>query len=145
MDNKKISNLLRAVADLMDQTTEVVVETQKEIVKSVEKTQEETRKASEDFVAHSLKLMKRIEESDAIRAYQNKLGKQNKNLADALKEIQKMREKAISDMIEDAKKIKTPMDGDQSLFSKLKTMENFGKASNQINEEAKIMQGAMNL
>ena len=139
MDNKKISNLLRAVADLMDQTTEVVVETQKEIVKSVEKTQEETRKASEDFVAHSLKLMKRIEESDAIRAYQNKLGKQNKNLADALKEIQKMREKAISDMIEDAKKIKTPMDLVE------KTMENFGKASNQINEEAKIMQGAMNL
>ena len=139
MDNKKISNLLRAVADLMDQTTEVVVETQKEIVKSVEKTQEETRKASEDFVAHSLKLMKRIEESDAIRAYQNKLGKQNKNLADALKEIQKMREKAISDMIEDAKKIKTPMDLVE------KTMENFGKTSNQINEEAKIMQGAMNL
>lgn len=139
MDNKKISNLLRAVADLMDQTTEVVVETQKEIVKSVEKTQEETRKASEDFVAHSLKLMKRIEESDAIRAYQNKLGKQNKNLADALKEIQKMREKAISDMIEDGKKIKTPMDLVE------KTMENFGKASNQINEEAKIMQGAMNL
>ena len=31
MDNKKISNLLRAVADLMDQTTEVVVETQKEM------------------------------------------------------------------------------------------------------------------
>lgn len=138
MDNKKISNLLRAVADLMDQTTEVVVETQKEIVKSVEKTQEETRKASEDFLAHSLKLMKRIEENDAIRAYQNKLGKQNKNLADALKEIQKMREKAISDMIEDAKKIKTPMDLVE------KTMENFDKASNQINEEVKIIQSAMN-
>lgn len=138
MDNKKISNLLRAVADLMDQTTEVVVETQKEIVKSVEKTQEETRKASEDFLAHSLKLMKRIEENDAIRAYQNKLGKQNKNLADALKEIQKMREKAISDMIEDTKKIKTPMDLVE------KTMENFDKASNQINEEVKIIQSAMN-
>ena len=40
MDNKKISNLLRAVADLMDQTT-----------------------------------------------YQNKLGKQNKNLADAIFEL----------------------------------------------------------
>ena len=138
MDNKKISNLLRAVADLMDQTTEVVVETQKEIVKSVEKTQEETRKASEDFLAHSLKLMKRIEENDAIRAYQNKLGKQNKNLADALKEIQKMREKAISDMIEDTKKIKTPMDLVE------KTMENFDKASNQINEEVKIIQSVMN-
>ena len=122
----------------MDQTTEVVVETQKEIVKSVEKTQEETRKASEDFLAHSLKLMKRIEENDAIRAYQNKLGKQNKNLADALKEIQKMREKAISDMIEDTKKIKTPMDLVE------KTMENFDKASNQINEEVKIIQSAMN-
>ena len=122
----------------MDQTTEVVVETQKEIVKSVEKTQEETRKASEDFLAHSLKLMKKIQENDAIRAYQNKLGKQNKNLADALKEIQKMREKAISDMIEDTKKIKTPMDLVE------KTMENFDKASNQINEEVKIIQSAMN-
>jgi NurA-like 5'-3' nuclease len=139
MDNKKISNLLRAVADLMDQTTEVVVETQKEIVKNVEKTQEETRKASEDFLAHSLKLMKRIEDNDAVRSYQNKLGKQNKNLADALKEIQKMREKAISDMIEDTKKIKTPMDLVE------KTMDNFDKASNQINEEVKIIQSAMNL
>ena len=139
MDNKKVTNLLRAVADLMDQTTEVVVETQKEIVKSVEKTQEERQKASEDFLTHSLKLMKRIEDNDAIRAYQNKLGKTNKSLADALEEIRKMREKAISDMIEDAKKIKTPMDLVE------KTMENFGKASNQINEEAKIMQGAMNL
>ena len=139
MDNKKISNLLRAVADLMDQATEVVVETQKEIVKSVEKTQEETRKASEDFLAHSLKLMKKIEENDAIRAYQNKLGKQNKNLADALKEIQKMREKAIFDMIEEGKKIKTPID----LMEK--TMENFGKTTSQITEEVKIMQGAMNL
>jgi NurA-like 5'-3' nuclease len=123
----------------MDQTTEVVVETQKEIVKNVEKTQEETRKASEDFLAHSLKLMKRIEDNDAVRAYQNKLGKQNKNLADALKEIQKMREKAISDMIEDTKKIKTPMDLVE------KTMDNFDKASNQINEEVKIIQSAMNL
>jgi len=139
MDNKKISNLLRAVADLMDQTTEVVVETQKEIVKSVEKTQEETRKASEDFLAHSLKLMKKIEENDAIRAYQNKLGKQNKNLADALKEIQKMREKAIFDMIEESKKIKTPTDFVE------KTVENIGKAAEQINEEAKIMYAAMNL
>ena len=132
MDNKKISNLLRAVADLMDQTTEAVVETQKEVVKTVEKT-------NEDFFNHSLKLMKKIEENDAIRAYQNKLSKQNKNLADALKEIQKMREKAIFDMIEEGKKIKTPID----LMEK--TMENFSKTASQITEEAKIMQGAMNL
>ena len=32
MDNKKVSNLLRAVADLMDQTTEVVVETNKNVI-----------------------------------------------------------------------------------------------------------------
>ena len=101
MDNKKVTNLLRAVADLMDQTTEVVVETQKEIVKSVEKTQEERQKASEDFLTHSLKLMKRIEDNDAIRAYQNKLGKTNKSLADALEEIRKMREKAMEDMFTD--------------------------------------------
>jgi len=100
MDNKKVTNLLRAVADLMDQTTEVVVETQKE---TVEKTQEETRKASEDFLTHSLRLMKKIEENDAIRAYQTKLGKTNKNLADALEEIRKMRGKAIEDMINEAK------------------------------------------
>ena len=101
MDNKKVTNLLRAVADLMDQTTEVVVETQKEIVKSVEKTQEERQKASENFLTHSLKLMKRIEDNDAIRAYQNKLGKTNKSLADALEEIRKMREKAMEDMFTD--------------------------------------------
>lgn len=137
MDNKKVSNLLRAVADLMDQTTEVVVETQKEIVKSVEKTQEETRKASEDFLAHSLKLMKKIEENDAIRAYQTKLGKTNKNLADALEEIRKMREKAIEDMMKDAKSISNPMD----LMSQV--VKNSEKMSKQFTEEVGIMRDAV--
>ena len=45
--------------------------------------------------------MKRIEDNDAIRAYQNKLGKTNKSLADALEEIRKMREKAMEDMFTD--------------------------------------------
>ena len=137
MDNKKVTNLLRAVADLMDQATEVVVETQKEVTKTVEKTQEEVRKNSEDFLAHSLKLMKKIEENDAIRAYQNKLGKTNKNLADTLAEIQKMREQAISDMIKDSQKASNPMD----LMSQVvKSSEKFGK---QLVEESKIMADAL--
>jgi len=130
MDNKKVTNLLRAVADLMDQATEVVVETQKEVVKNVEKT-------NEDFLTHSLKLMKRIEDNDAIRAYQNKLGKTNKSLADALAEIQKMREQAISDMIKESQKASNPMD----LMSQVvKSSEKFGK---QLVEESKIMADAM--
>lgn len=96
MDNKKVSNLLRAVADLMDQTTEVVVETQKQVVKNVEK-------ANQDFLTHSLKLMNRIEENDKLRAYKNELFKKNKSLADALKEIQELREKALEDMIKESK------------------------------------------
>jgi len=130
MDNKKVTNLLRAVADLMDQTTEVVVETQKEVVKTVEKT-------NEDFLTHSLKLMKRIEDNDAIRAYQNKLGKTNKSLADALAEIQKMREQAISDMIKESQKASNPMD----LMSQMvKNSEKFGK---HLTEEGKIMADAL--
>ena len=137
MDNKKVSNLLRAVADLMDQTTEVVVETQKEIVKNVEKTQEETRKASEDFLTHSLKLIKKIEENDAIRAYQIKLGKTDKKLANALEEIRKMREKAIEDMMKDVKHITNPMD---FMSQVVKNSENLGK---QVVEETKIMADAL--
>jgi uncharacterized protein YbaP (TraB family) len=130
MDNKKVTNLLRAVADLMDQATEVVVETQKEVTKTVEKSQE-------DFLTHSLKLMKRIEDNDAIRAYQNKLGKTNKSLADALAEIQKMREQAISDMIKESQKASNPMD----LMSQVvKSSEKFGK---QLVEESKIMADAL--
>jgi len=134
MDNKKVSNLLRAVADLMDQTTEVVVETQKEVVK---KTQEDLKKVNEDFIAHSLKLMKKIEENDAIRAYQTKLSKTNKNLADALDEIRKMREKAFEDMMRDAKSASNPMD----LISQ--AVKNSEKIAKQFTEEVDIMRDAV--
>jgi ribosome recycling factor len=137
MDNKKVTNLLRAVADFMDQATEVVVETQKEIVKNVEKSQEETRKASEDFLSHSLKLIKKIEENDAIRAYHTKLGKTNKNLADALEEIRKMREKAIEDMMKDANSISNPMD----LMSQV--VKNTEKMGKQFTKEVGIMNEAV--
>ena len=81
--------------------------------------------------------MKKIEENDAIRAYQNKLGKTHKNLADALAEIQKMREKAINDMIRDAKSVSNPMD----LMSQVvKNSEKFGK---HLTEEGKIMADAL--
>lgn len=130
MDNKKVSNLLRAVADLMDQTTDVVVETQKEVVKNVEKT-------SNDIIEHSLKLMKRIEENDAIRAYQTKLSKSNKNLADALEEIRKMREKAVQDMMRDAKSASNPMD----LISQ--AVKNSEKIAKQFTEEVDIMRDAV--
>ena len=49
MENKKISNLLRAVADLMDQTTEVVVETQKEIIPAVIKGTKKIMPANKIF------------------------------------------------------------------------------------------------
>jgi uncharacterized damage-inducible protein DinB len=130
MDNKKVSNLLRAVADLMDQTTDVVVETQKEVVKNVEKT-------SNDIIEHSLKLMKRIEENDAIRAYQTKLSKSNKNLADALEEIRKMREKAVQDMMKEAKSISNPID---FMSQVAKNAEKMGK---QFTEEVGIIRDAV--
>lgn len=130
MDNKKVSNLLRAVADLMDQTTDVVVETQKEVVKNVEKT-------SNDIIEHSLKLMKRIEENDAVRAYQTKLSKTNKNLADALEEIRKMREKAVQDMMKEAKSISNPVD---FMSHVTKNAEKMGK---QFTEEVGIIRDAV--
>lgn len=130
MDNKKVSNLLRAVADLMDQTTEVVVEKQKEVVKTVEKT-------SNDILEHSLKLMKKIEENDAIRAYQTKLSKTNKNLADALEEIRKMREKAVEEMMKEAKSISNPVD----FMSQV--VKNSEKMSKQFTEEVGIISDAV--
>lgn len=131
MDNKKVSNLLRAVADLMDQTTAVVVETQKEVVKNIEKT-------NQDFLTHSLKLMKRIEENDTIRAYQTKLTKSNKSLAEALKEIQELREKALEDMIKDSKDF--PMNLYQAWD---KASSNLKKMGEHVAEETKIMTDAV--
>ena len=131
MDNKKISNLLRAVADLMDQTTEVVVETQKEVVKNVEKT-------NQDFLAHSLRLMKKVEENDTVRAYKNKLSAKNKSLADALKEIQELREKALEDMVKESKEF--PMDLYQAWD---KASSNLRKMGEHVVEETKIMTEAV--
>lgn len=130
MDNKKVSNLLRAVADLMDQTTEVVVETNKEISKTVEKVQE-------DGLNYALKLIKRIDENDAIRSYKNKMTGTNKKLSEALEEIQKMREKAVSDMIKESKNIKSPTD---TLFQILKNSQKIGE---QFVEESNIIKEAV--
>jgi hypothetical protein len=130
MDSKKLSNLLRAVADLMDDTTEVVQETQKGITKTIEKN-------SNDYLEHSLKLIKKLDENDTIRAYKNKMGKQNKALSDALLEIQKLREKAIQDMMDDAKKISNPID-----FVN-KTVNNTKKFGEHILEESKILNKAI--
>lgn len=128
MDNKKVSNLLRAVADLMDQTTEVVVETQKEIVKNVEKT-------NEDFLTHSLRLMRKIEENDTVRAYKNKLSDKNESLVKALREIQELREKALEDMVKESKEF--PMDLYQAWD---KASANLRRMGEHVTEEAKIMQ-----
>ena len=130
MNSKKVSNLLRAVADLMDDTTEVVQETQKDMVKTIEKN-------TNEYLEHSLKLIKKLEENDTIRAYKNKLTKQNKTLADALVEIQKLRENAIEDMIRDAKGISNPMD----LFTK--TVSNTEKLGKQFIKEGEILNRAI--
>ena len=130
MDNKKVSNLLRAVADLMDNTTEVVQETQKEVVKTIEK-------GTSDYLEHSLKLMKKIEENDTIRAYKNKMIRQNKTMADAFTEIQKLREEAIEGLIKDAKNISNPLD----FFNK--TVSNTEKFGKHVIKEGEIIAGAM--
>jgi ABC-type transporter Mla subunit MlaD len=130
MDSKKVSNLLRAVADLMDNTTEVVQETQKDMVKTIEKN-------TNDYLEHSLKLMRKIEDNDTIRAYKNKMGKQNKVLSEALLEIQKLRENAIEDMIRDAKGISNPID----FFNK--TVSNTEKLGRQFVKEGEILNKAI--
>lgn len=126
MDSKKLSNLLRAVADLMDETTEVVQETQKDVTKTIEKN-------TNDYLEHSLKLIKKLEESDSIRAYKNKLTKQNKTLADALVEIQKLREKTIEDMLYEYRNVKDPID----LMTK--TINSGKKFGEHVAEEGKIL------
>lgn len=131
MDNKKVSNLLRAVADLMYQTTEVVVETQKQVVKNVEKV-------NQDFLTHSLKLMNNIEENDRIRAYKKRMMEKNRTLAEALKEIQELREKALEDMVKESKDF--PMDFYQAWD---KANSNLRKMGEHVTEEAKIITDAV--
>ena len=133
MNNNKISNLLRAVADLMDQSTELAVETQKEITKNTEKFQN-------DFYEHSLKLMKRIEENDTVRSYKHKLERTNKNLSDALKEIQKLREKALEDMVKESMLNAYPLDFYQAWD---RANDNLKKMGEHVVEEVKTMTDAI--
>jgi predicted Zn-dependent protease len=114
----------------MDNTTEVVKETQKEVVNTIQNN-------TNEYLEHSLKLMKKLEENDTIRAYKNKMVKQNKTLADALNEIQKLREQALEDLMRDASRSSNPMD----FISKMTTHgKKFGE---QVVEEGKIMTKAL--
>jgi predicted metal-dependent hydrolase len=144
MENKKVSNLLRAVADLMDETTEMVVEANKNVIEKTiansEKIVEQTVNSQKEFLDHSLKLMKKIEENDSIRAYKNKLAKTNNNLKDALEEIQRMREQAMRDLIKDSMEV---MVNPSSIVDK--TTKNMKKMGEQIMEEGKIMSKSFNI
>ena len=81
--------------------------------------------------------MKKLEENDTIRAYKNKMSKQNKSLADALNEIQRLREQAIEDLMRDASKSSNPLD----FMTKMATHgKKFGE---QVVEEGKIMTKAL--
>jgi len=144
MENKKVSNLLRAVADLMDETTEMVVETNKNVIEKTitnsEKIVEQTVNSQKEFLDHSLKLMKKIEENDSIRAYKNKLAKTNNNLKDAIEEIQRMREQAMRDLIKDSMEVMT---NPTSIVDK--TTKNMKKMGEQIMEEGKIMSKSFNI
>jgi len=143
MENKKVANLLRAVADLMEETTNNIIETNKNAVEKVMETTQkvvnETVNNQKEFLEHSLKLMKKIEETDSIRAYQNRLAKKNTELKDALEEIQKMREQAIKDMITDSMEVLT----DPSDFIK-KSVKNLSKVGKQMTEETKIISKVFN-
>jgi predicted metal-dependent hydrolase len=144
MENKKVSNLLRAVADLMDETTEMVVEANKNVIEKTitnsEKIVEQTVNSQKEFLDHSLKLMKKIEENDSIRAYKNKLAKTNNNLKDTLEEIQRMREQAMRDLIKDSMEV---MVNPSSIVDK--TTKNMKKMGEQIMEEGKIMSKSFNI
>lgn len=130
MDNKKVSNLFRSIADLMDEATQVAVEINKEVINTAQRTAMDSP-ASFDFLQHSLKLMKRIEENDKVAAYKNKLTKQNKDLSEALKEIQKLREKALSDLVTESMDLsKSPIENWQ------KTMVDVGQ---HIKKEVEIL------
>ncbi len=100
---------------------------------------EQTVNNQKEFLEHSLKLMKKIEDNDSIRAYQNKLAKKNTELKDALEEIQKMREQAVRDLITDSMEITT--DPTDLVKKGIKNMTKFGK---QVAEETKIMTKVFN-
>lgn len=135
MENKKVVNLLRAVADLMEETTtNSVVEMNKEVVKTTEKVIEQTVNTQKDFLEHSLKLMRKIEENDTIRSYKNKLTKSNSDLKSALDEIQKMREQAVNDLIKDSMEV---MLNPSSIIEK--TTKNMKKMGEQIMDETKTI------
>jgi organic radical activating enzyme len=134
MESKKVATLLRAVADLMEETTSNVVEMNKEFVKTTEKVVEQTVSTQKDFLEHSLKLMRKIEENDTIRTYKNKLTKSNSDLKNALEEIQKMREQAVNDLIRDSMEV---MLNPSSIVDK--TTKNMKKMGEQVMDETKII------
>jgi len=122
MNNEKVAQLLRVVADLI---TEEKVEKKQE--EKVEKTEKEDfgkilvnrlkteANKNRDNLKRSLDIMKRVDESDKVRAYKHKLSKKDEKLKEALDKIEELREEAFVEFYGDANK---EMEGKDSSFVK---------------------------
>lgn len=95
MKKETIVNLLRCVADIIEDTTEEQTKPIEEVEKSNKNLPIKNTNAE-----HIIDLMKRVDETSKIQAYKSKLQLGDVKLKSALSEIDKLREEAIKNFME---------------------------------------------
>lgn len=105
--SNKVANLLRSLADVIEDTVEVT----KEVVKEVKVIKTEVEPITNmpikvningvDPLEKALKLMKRVEENDKVKAYKQKVSTQGAKLTNAFKEIERLKNEALIGLMEE--------------------------------------------
>lgn len=110
MDNKKVANLLRSVADVFEQDIEGDV--RRNLLKSVSELvedekrelKEKAEKAKQKFsLDNALALIRKMDENDKIRAYKDKLKEVDPKYKRILTNMDKVREEVIQTHLKEFK------------------------------------------
>jgi hypothetical protein len=110
MDNKKVANLLRSVADVFEQ--DIDGDVRRNLVKSVtdliEDEKNELKKKAEKVkqkysLDNALALIRKMEENDKIRAYKDKLKEVDPKYKRILTNMDKVREEVIQTHLKEFK------------------------------------------
>lgn len=120
MENKKIANLLRSVADLLDEIT-VSEQTKSETKDAITETPKKNNRSfgtlsQEEAVKKISDLMKRVDETEKVRSFKRELTKKDEKLKSLFEEIENMRNAAIETLHGDLNEV---VEGKGNLISKI--------------------------
>jgi hypothetical protein len=97
--SKNVANLLRCLADIVEETGEVTTEVVNEIKEESKPIEEGITKLGTD-VERVLKLMSKIDENDKVKAFKQKT---DNKLKKAIDEIEKLKREAVIGLMKEEK------------------------------------------